>query len=215
MRLLIADDHELVRHGLKLVLGKIEPDITFLECGDYPGALELAEQNQDLDLVVLDLNMPGMNGFSGVESFCSRFPSIPILVISGYYRRSDVVAAFECGAAGFVPKTLGSGAMVNAFRLVLSGEKFLPADLLSDDSSNLDRLAVRGAERDNPLRQLSGREREVLNGVLEGLTSKEIGRNLKIQEVTVKLHLRSIYRKIGARNRAQAVKIALSSEWRH
>lgn len=202
MRLLIADDHELVRAGLKLVLGKIEPDITLLECGDYPGALELAEQNQDLDLVVLDLNMPGMNGVSGVEAFCSRFPSIPILVISGYYRRGDVVAAFECGVAGFVPKTLGSGAMVNAFRLVLSGEKFLPADLLPDDSPNLDK-------------QLSGREREVLNGVLEGLTSKEIGRGLEIQEVTVKFHLRRIYRKLGARNRAQAVKIALSSKWQH
>lgn len=213
MRLLIADDHELVRAGLKLVLGKIEPDITLLECGDYPGALELTEQNQDLDLVVLDLNMPGMNGFSGVEDLCSRFPSIPIIVISGYYRRRDVVAAFECGIAGFVPKTLGSEAMVNAFRLVLSGEKFLPADLLSHDNPNLGKSAARGAERDNPLRQLSGRQREVLNGILEGLTSKEIGKSLEIQEGTVKLHLRSIYRKIGARNRAQAVKIALCSEW--
>ncbi len=215
MRLLIADDHVLVRDGLKLILGKIEPDITVLECSDYPEALELTEQNQDLDLVILDLNMPGMTGFSGVEAFRSRFPNIPILIISGYYRRRDIVAALQHGAAGFVPKTLGSEAILNAFRLVLSGEKFIPGDLLSDGSPDLDKLVVGGAERDNPLRKLSEREREVLNGLLDGLTNKVIGRNLDIKEVTVKLHCRGIYRKLGAKNRAHAVRIALDTGWRH
>lgn len=215
MQLLLADDHDLVRDALKLIVGKMGPDVTVLECGDYHEALELAEQNQNLDLVILDLNMPGMDGLSGVKVFRSRFPATPTLVLSGYYRHQDIIEAFQCGAAGFVPKTLSCEAMLNAFRLVLSGEKFIPAELLSLETSDLDRLAGLGGGngRDNPLRRLTAREHEVLGKLQDGLTNKEIGRDLGIQEVTVKLHLRSVYRKIGARNRAQAVKITLDSGW--
>ncbi len=215
MQLLLADDHHLVREALKLLVGKMGSDVTVLECGDYHEALKLAEQNQNLDLVILDLNMPGMAGLSGVEVFSSRFPATPTLVLSGYYRRQDVVEAFQCGAAGFVPKTLSCEAMLNAFRLVLAGEKFIPAELLSAETPDVYGLAGPGGGngRDNPLRKLTAREQEVLGKLLDGLTNKEIGRDLDIQEVTVKLHLRSVYRKIEARNRAQAVKIALDLGW--
>lgn len=216
MRLLIADDHDLVREALKLVLGKLDPNAIVMECGDYQEALALAEQHEDLDLAILDLNMPGMAGLAGIEAFRTRFPSTPTLVLSGYYRRQDVVEVLKNGAMGFVPKTLGSEAMLNAFRLVLSGEKFIPSELLADDGADPNELVgLTGREkREDPLEVLTAREREVLEKLLEGLTNKEIGRDLGIEEVTVKLHLRSVYRKIGAKNRAQAVKIALSYKWR-
>lgn len=207
MRLLIADDHDLVLDGLKLVLDKIEPGVSILECSDFPEALEKAGQNEELDLAILDLKMPGMNGSSGVKTFRARFPRTPILVISGSYRTNDVVEALRCGAAGFVPKNLNSEAMLSAFRLVLAGEKFIPSDLFPSA------IGSGKHDSDNPLQQLTKREREVLAKVPEGLTNKRIAKDLNIAEITVKLHVRSIYQKLGAKNRAQAVKIALDLGW--
>jgi DNA-binding NarL/FixJ family response regulator len=106
-----------------------------------------------------------------------------------------------------VPKNLSSEAMLSAFRLVLAGEKFIPSDLYPNA------IGSGKQDSDNPLQRLTEREREVLAKVLEGLTNKEIARDLNISEITVKLHARSIYRKLGARNRAQAVKIALDFGW--
>ena len=133
------------------------------------------------------------------------------MVMSGYYRHKDVVAALQAGAAGFVPKSLNRQALVSAFRLVLSGQKFFPADLLfpEDDQKQRDLEDPTSKRAPNgPFNTLSGREREVVSQLLQGLTNKEIARQLNIQEVTVKLHLSNIYRKIGAKNRAQAVKLA-------
>ena len=210
MRLLIADDHDLALDGLKLVLAQIGPDVTVVECGDFDQAVELAKQNDDLDLVVLDLNMPGMAGVSGVEVFRSLFPNAPTLIMSGYYRHQDIVNALRLGAAGFVPKTLSREAMLNAFRLVLSGERFIPAEFLPDSiparGGRAD--AASGGDRAGPFESLSRRERDVMRELLKGLTNKEIGRHLGIREVTVKLHLSKVYRKTGAKNRAHAVKIA-------
>ncbi len=209
MRLLIADDHDLVRDGLRLLLEKLESDVTVLESEDFPGALELAERNQDLDLVILDLNMPGMNGLAGVESFRSKFPDVPTLVISGHYLRRDALEALQRGAAGFMPKNMPSKAMLNAFRLVLSGEKFIPSEILSDDRLNSNATPA------PPSRPLTAREQDVLAGLLEGHTNKQIGRGLGIEEITVKIYLSRVYRKLGAKKRAQAVRIALESGWRH
>ena len=210
MRLLIADDHDLALDGLKLVLAQIGPDVTFVECGDFDQAVELAKQNDDLDLVVLDLNMPGMAGVSGVEVFRSLFPNAPTLIVSGYYRHQDIADALRLGAAGFVPKSLSREAMLNAFRLVLSGERFIPSDFLPDADLGRGGRAdpASGEDRDSPFESLSRREREVMKELLNGLPNKEIGRRLEIHEVTVKLHLSKVYRKIGANNRAHAVKIA-------
>ncbi len=203
MRILIADDHDLVLDGLKIVLRKIEPDMTLLECSDFSAALEKTGQNENLDLAILDLNMPGMNGSSGVEVFHARFPAIPILVISSFFRPEDVFVALRRGVAGFVPKNLSSEAMLCAFRLVFAGEKFIPSDLCAN--------AVSSGQQDSekPLRRLTEREREVFSKLPDGFTNKEIARDLQIQEITVKMHVRRIYEKLGAKNRAQAVKIAL------
>lgn len=215
MRVLVADDHDLVLTGLSLVFGKLGPEVGILECGDFAQAYALAEQNPDIDLAVLDLNMPGMDHLVGLEAFRARFPDVPTVVMSGYYQHQDVMDALRLGAAGFLPKTLGSTAMLNAFRLVLSGERFLPADLLTEQPAAASGLGgatagdTRVGDRVGPA--LTKREREVLQGVIGGLTNKAVGRTLDIQEVTVKLHLRNVYQKLGAKNRVQAVKIALDA----
>lgn len=209
MRILIADDHDLVRDGLKPILMKLGSEVSILECANFPDALEIADQHDDIDLVILDLRMPGMDGPHGVEAFRKRHVDTPVMVMSGYYRRRDVVESLRYGAAGFVPKTLGSEAMLSAFRLVMSGEKFIPSDLLPGDGS--DPAEMQAGEE--TLARLTDRERDVLGKLLEGLPNKAIARALGIQEVTVKLHLRNVFRKLGATNRAHAVKIAIGLGW--
>ena len=204
MRILIADDHDLVRDGLKPILMKLGPEVSILESANFPDALELANRNSDIDLVVLDLRMPGMDGVNGVAVFRQHHPDTRVLIMSGYYRRRDVVDALRHGAVGFIPKTLGSEAMLNAFRLVLAGEKFIPAEMLPSEGDPTDMLAA-----DATIDRLTARERDVLGQLLEGLPNKGIARQLDIQEVTVKLHLRNVFRKLGASNRAHAVKIAI------
>ena len=208
MQILIADDHDLIRDGLKPIFMKLGPEVSILECANFPDALELANQNSDIDLVVLDLRMPGMYGANGVAIFHQQHADMRVMIMSGYYRRRDVVDALHHGAVGFVPKTLGSEAILSAFRLVLAGEKFIPADLLPADGDPTEDHAA-----DTTLGQLTARERDVLGKLLEGLPNKGIARQLFIQEVTVKVHLRNVYRKLGANNRAHAVKIAIGLGW--
>ncbi len=122
MRILIADDHELFREGLKVVLNALGDDVTLLECGGLDAAVEIAAGGDGLDLAILDFDMPGMNRATGVAEFCARFPKTPVVVLAGMVQRVDVVASLLRGASGFVPKALGKDAMVSAFRLVLAGE---------------------------------------------------------------------------------------------
>jgi DNA-binding NarL/FixJ family response regulator len=164
MRVLIADDHEIVRDALKLVVANLASNVTIMECSNYSEAVALAEQDGSPDLAVLDLRMPGMTGPASVGEFHRQFPQIPAVVLSGQYRRQDIVEAFRNGAAGFIPKTLNSAAMVNALRLVLAGGKYIPTDLLPDgvggpvDSETPDEFQTRGY----PNGDLTAREEEVL-----------------------------------------------------
>ena len=214
MTALIADDHALVLEGLKLVLQKLGPDVHVLERADLPTAMELAAElateDVPLDLAILDFRMPGMNGSAGIETFCTRFSDTAVIVLSGHYRRQDVLECFHRGASGFIPKNLGTKAMMNAIQLVLDGEKFLPADILPE---HLEDDGLQNADptldAHNPLRRLTRREREVLAELAKGLPNRTIAKKLDVQEVTVKFHLTQIYRKLDVENRVQAVKIAL------
>ena len=218
MNTLIVDDHALVLEGLKLVLRKLEPNVNVMESADLPSAMEMATEltgsGAPLDLAILDFRMLGMNGSAGIETFCAQFSDTPVIVLSGQYRRKDVLECFRRGASGFIPKALGTKAMMNAIELVLGGGKFLPADILpehveNDGSQNAD-LTL---DAHNPLRHLTKRERDVLAELVNGLPNKSIAQNLDVQEVTVKLHLWHIYKKLGVENRVQAVKFALEFGW--
>ncbi len=213
MRILIAEDHDLILEGLKVVLRRLGAEVTIRTCADFADALEAAKRD-DFDLVLLDRGLPGMNGVAGVGVFRGYFAKPRVAVLADRVRRPEVLEAVRHGAAGFLPTTLGAEALLSAVRLVLSGERYLPAELLAAEVLPRSGRAPLGGAEDDPFQRLSGREAEVLERLLDGLTNKEIGRTLDIQEVTVKLHLRSVYRKLGVKNRAQAVGRTLKFGWR-
>ncbi len=159
--------------------------------------------------------MPGMNGLSGLTVMRQKHPEIPVVILSGSVKRSDVLNALEHGASGYLPKTLSGKSLINALRLIMSGEKYIPSALLEDDGSNTrpGEIDLDGLAPDNPLRQLTNREREVLALLTKGLSNKEIAKQLTVREITVKVHLTGIFKKLGAANRTQAVKIAMQLGW--
>jgi len=218
MKILIADDHNLVREGLRPFLEELNPHVDILEAATFDEAYAIAADSGEIDLILMDLKMPGMGVFDGLVKMCAAHPKTPVVILSGHFNRHDVLEAVERGAAGYIPKTISGSAMVNALRLVLSGEKYIPSAAFQDtpesnDDSPIGRSAANKIDPDGPLSRLSDREKEILGHLIEGNTNKEIARKLGLQEITVKVHLRNIYRKMGAANRAQAVRIALQNGW--
>ncbi len=211
MQILVADDHKLVRDGLKPFLAELDPSAEILDAATLGEAVAAAEKADRLGLVLLDLMMPGMNGLDGLSQLKAKYPDIPVVIVSGFFSREHVMSALQAGASGFIPKTVSGSAMVNALRLVLSGEKYLPSTTFFDE--NPSPTFPVGGGTPPPFDKLSRRESEILVLLVEGRTNKEIAIALELQEITIKVHLRNVYRKIGAANRAQAVRIALQSGW--
>ncbi|MGY9046418.1 chemotaxis protein CheY [Puniceibacterium antarcticum] len=198
MRVLIADDHDLLRDTLVLFL-QSHGDIETSTAADLAGACKLIETQERYDLVLLDLNMPGMNGLEGLKTALALKGGQRVALLSGSATREIVELALEAGAAGFVPKTLPAKSMINAVKFMAMGEQYAPIDFMT-------------AVDETPTHPLAGkltpRELQVLRGLTEGKSNKEIARDLQITEPTVKLHMKTLYRKVGAGNRTQAALIA-------
>ncbi len=179
MHILVADDHNLIRDGLKPFLYELDHEATILDAANFDDAFAMANAAERLDLVLLDLKMPGMNGLQGVERMRRAHPAVPVVILSGHVEREEVLAAVRAGVAGYIPKTISGAALVNALKLVLEGESYLPSSILLDNTP---------AERKtpaSPLATLSVREREILGYLIEGMTNKEIARRLDLQEITI------------------------------
>lgn len=201
MRVLIADDHDLLRDTLVLFL-QAQGDIEVSQSADLKGAHKLIETEDKFDLVLLDLNMPGMNGLDGLKSTLTMNGGQRVALLSGEATREIAESALEAGAAGFVPKTLPAKSMVNAVKFMAMGEQYAPIDFMT---------ALDSAPEHPLADKLSQRELQVLKGLTEAKSNKEIARDLDITEPTVKLHMKTLYRKIGAANRTQAALIARES----
>ncbi len=204
MKFLLADDHGLFREGIKLIFNKLQPDIEVVEAETLPETESLLANDTHYDLILLDLKMPGVAGLDSVEKVVSLAGERPVVVMSGAYRRTDVLSCIEKGASGFIPKTLAGQAMINAINLVLHGEKFIPSIVCASD----DEVGVLEKEA-KVFEQLTAREREVLKYLVEGHSNKVIASILELQEVTVRAHLKGVFRKLGVSSRTQAVGLAL------
>jgi len=205
MKFLLADDHGLFREGIKLIFNKLQPDINVVEAETLPETEKLLNRDSTYDLILLDLKMPGVSGLDSVEKVVSLAGDQPVVVMSGAYRRSDVLTCIEKGASGFIPKTLGGQAMINAINLILHGEKFIPSVICETDEEE----AEENLEDETIFEELTTREREVLKYLVEGHSNKVIANILELQEVTVRAHLKGVFRKLDVSSRTQAVGIAL------
>ena len=199
MRILIADDHDLLRETLSMFLAS-EGSIDTALASTFDAALDLIQSEEKFELIMLDYNMPGMAGLNGLKRAMEASGGTPVALMSCIASRSVAEEALAFGAAGFVPKTLAAKTLVNAVRFMAMGEKYAPIDFMTADDPTV---------APNPLAQkLSRRELQVLEGLSKGKSNKEIARDLDLQEPTIKLHVKTLYRKIGAANRTQAALIA-------
>ena len=211
MKVLLADDHMLFRDGLKLVLNKFDPDIQVIEADTYENAIDAVDREGQVDLILLDLKMPGMNGFEGLKGMRARAEKTPVVIVSGAFSQNDIATAFDHGAEGFIPKTLGSRAMFSAINLVLSGEKYVPAQAYFDkpEAGANGQGQAAGSSGNGIFPDLTPRECDVLELLVEGLSNQHIADQLGIREVTVRARLTAIFRKIGVNSRTQAVGLAI------
>ncbi|MGE5477829.1 MAG: LuxR C-terminal-related transcriptional regulator [Bacteroidales bacterium] len=209
MRILLADDHAMVRDGLVPFLERLQPGATVIEAGTFPEAQEAARNHADLGLAILDLYMPGMNGLSGLTALRQEFPNLPIVILSGSTKPEDALQAIEHGACGFVPKTMRGETILGVLRLVLSGEKYIPPFLFDYRDNQAPQPAQAAPASGSPLALLTPRERDILEMIVDGAPNKVIARELNLQEVTVKAHLRNMFRKLNVANRTEAARIAL------
>ena len=198
MRILIADDHELVRDTISAFLEQ-EGDIVVSSAANFEDANSAIQTDGPFDLVLLDYTMPGMNELDGLKVAMANNGGNPVALISGTAPRQIAEQALAEGAAGFLPKSMAAKSLIHAVRFMAAGEQYAPIKFMTE----------REEEESHPLTDvLSEREVQVLDGLCRGLANKEIARELDLQEVTVKLHVKTLCRKLDARNRTHAAIIA-------
>ena len=203
MKTLLADDHPLMREGVRQVLAQLEPAIEIIDAHDYPSLFAQTALHADLDLALVDLNMPGFVGMQGITQFRHRFPDIPLVVLSASESANDIRNALESGALGYIPKAASTTVMLAALRQVLAGDIFVPA-CLGDGHAGLHSVAPADFEA---LQHsgLTARQLEVARLLAQGCANKAIAGMLSMSEGTVKVHIAAIFRAFGVTNRTEAV----------
>jgi len=218
---LIADDHALFRYGISLALEGLYKDVTILQASSAEEAHQMAVETPNLDLILLDLMMPGLNGITELKKYIETLPHVPVVVVSGSRQRSTIRSAIEAGARGYILKSSNGEILKHVLPLVLSGELYIPAQAVASDEV----AAAQGGDYEtspleensdfNPdFKSLTPRETQVLKLLTLGYSNKEIARSLGMLEGTVKVHVKSIMKKLGVNNRTQAA-IAANRSFRN
>ena len=210
VRIMIADDHPLVRGALRQAVSGAVSDAEIVECADLDAVSKSLGENDEVDLVLLDLAMPGVRGFSGLLYLRAQYPGVPVVVVSANEDRGVMRRCVDFGASGFIPKTTDIETMRAAIRNVLDGKTWTPPDL--DLSSPTDKDTADTVRR---LASLTPQQVRVLMMLSEGLLNKQIAYDLTIAETTVKAHVSAILQKLGVESRTQAVIAASKIEAGH
>lgn len=207
MKLLIVDDHAIVREGLVAMLCHARPDTVVLQAGEGAEALGLAMRHPDLDAVLLDLRMPGMDGILVVQEFGKIRPALPVIVLSSSENPAEVRHALAVGALGYVPKSAQSQTLLLALELVLSGNVYVPPLMLLEQENRTE-AALPGRKISAANIHLTDRQIEVLRLLCQGLSNNEIGRDLGLSIKTVKAHITAIFKALSVVSRTQAAALA-------
>jgi DNA-binding NarL/FixJ family response regulator len=196
----IADDHPLMRAALAEALRPVDRGVRFAEAADYAGALALLRADPPVDLMLMDLHMPGADGMEGVRGARAAAPHVPLAVVSADDDPAIVRALLRLGVSGFIPKTESPAVIGSAVRLILAGGVYVPPRLLADSGA-----AAPAGEHDARPPPLTDRQMEVVRLLARGLSNKAIARELGVTEGTVKVHLLAVFRVLDVRNRTAAV----------
>jgi DNA-binding NarL/FixJ family response regulator len=210
--LIIADDHPLFRDALRQAVASVIPGVKIDEAGSFEDLTALLERGVEADLILLDLSMPGISGFSGLIYLRAQYPAIPVVIVSATDDGATIRRSLDFGASGFIPKRFGVDTLRDAILKVMVGDIWVPAD--TDLSAAVDPDMTRLRDR---LVTLTPQQVRVLMMLSEGLLNKQIAYELGVSEATIKAHVSAILQKLGVESRTQAViaagKIA-GNQWR-
>jgi len=206
LKILVIDDHRMFCDGLKLILAQLEERPEVLEADHCKMALELADSHPDLDLVMLDINMPDMDGCDALKTLAERFPSLPVVMLTASESMHDMRRSFDAGASGYIPKSSSADIMLGAIRLVMAGSLYVPPSMAINHKTS---RTARQAPVDNAaLQELTGRQAEVLTHLQDGISNKQIADRMGVSEATVKVHMSAILKTLGLHSRLEAALIA-------
>jgi DNA-binding NarL/FixJ family response regulator len=210
MKVLVVDDHALIRDALRGVLAELAADTSVLEASDSRQAMRLVEANPDLHVVLLDLGLPDRDGFAVLADLRRRHAAISVVVLSALSDRDSVLRAIDLGALGFIPKSAPREVMVNALRLVFAGGIYLPPEALARAEPKETKPPRPASPADLGLTE---RQQEVLALMMQGKSNKVISRRLEVAEPTVKHHVTAILKALKVANRTEAVIAVGSLGW--
>jgi DNA-binding NarL/FixJ family response regulator len=211
VKILLVDDHPLFREGLAELLKALDAEVQPIQAGDANAAMRQIKSHSDIDLVLLDLHMPGGTGLDLLGELKTELPSVPVVVLSSDETRDSVISALDKGAVGYIPKSSSTSVMTNALRLVLGGGIYLPPVVLEnevDAPAESAEAPVSSEGEQLPDLGLTPRQLDVMRCLLRGMSTKLICRELKLQETTVKTHIRTIFDTLNVHTRTQAILVA-------
>ncbi|WP_311065234.1 response regulator transcription factor [Halomonas sp. DWK9] len=208
--LLVADDHPLFRDALHAVISSGFTDTQLLETDSLAGAMARIDALEGLDLLLLDLSLPDAEGLEGLKTLRETFPWLPVAIVSAHQERQLVLDAITLGAVGYIPKSTPREQLLSALHQILQGQLYLPADIMRrPPPRGMPSTTVESADsKQTRLPRLTDKQLDVLSCMSQGMSNKQIARELAIAETTVKTHVSAILRKLGATSRVHAIVVA-------
>jgi DNA-binding NarL/FixJ family response regulator len=206
MKILIVEDHQIFSDGLKLFLAEMHEQPEILEAASSQDGFTIAAAHPDIDLVMLDISLPDMDGCEALRIFSDRFPTLPVIMLTASESRRHMNRCFDLGASGYIPKSSSTEVMRAAIRLVMAGGIYVPP------SMGIPRTRTRAVRsqrsQEQTLASLTERQSEVLQQLMKGRSNKQIAHRLDVSEATVKVHVSAILRTLGLRSRVEAALLA-------